>query len=336
MRRTDSICGEPRPETPIGPAIYNAWTVDANTRRLRYFVAVAQELHFSRAAAKLFIAQQSLSKQISELEAELGVALLLRTSRRIELTPAGHLFLGAAKESLAAFDAGVSAAQRTGRGQQGVLKLGFSAGAAMELSTPILAEFGRRYPHVRLDLHEYAFDDPSAGLVSSSSDVAFVRLPIAPTDLATEILFSEPCVLAVRTGHPLSDRDTVHIADILDEPIAVGRTNDAAWRDFWTLTAYRNGKPPSQIIETSTQSEEIEVVAAGMACDITPIGGGRYSPRPGVSLVPIVDAPRSVLAVAWRHNAMNPLVEQFVAVATSVRDTEQDIIRAIEEPAARE
>ncbi|MFE0777355.1 LysR family transcriptional regulator [Streptomyces sp. NPDC058861] len=301
-----------------------------NLRRLRAFVALAEELHFTRAAARLFVAQQSLSKQISRLEAELGTPLLHRTSRTVELTPAGEVFLTAAREVLARFDQGVAEARRAGRGEQGTLRVGFVVGAALELTTHILAEFTGRHPDARVELHEFGFADPSAGLAGADTDVAFVRLPSSTHGLVVTPLFTEPCVVGVSTAHPMSRRDGVRVAELLDEPIAIGRTDDGVWRDFWTLAGHRAGGRARKLVETHSQSEEVEVVAAGMACGVTPAAARRYSPHPGVRYVPIDDHPGSVVAVARRSGRPNPLVVSFVDAAVTVRDRETEILRTIQ------
>src|SRR5258706_7187474 len=161
-------------------ATYNRPVVDVQTRRLRYFVALAEELHFSRTAARLHIAQQALSKQIRELEEAVGVQLLQRSTRKVELTPAGAAFLRAAHATLGAFDDGVETARRLARGEDGTLRLGYVVGRALELTRPIVEEFARRHPRVELHLREYGHDDRSAGLAGGSADVAFLRPPISP------------------------------------------------------------------------------------------------------------------------------------------------------------
>lgn len=310
--------------------------MDVHTRRLRYFAAVAEELNFSRAAARIYVTQQTLSKQIRELEDEIGTELFLRTTRSVELTPAGRLLLVAARDLLTNFDLAVKAALRTGSGEQTMLKVGFVVGAALELTAPIMEEFRERYPDVRLELHEMAWADPSAGLASLETDVAFVRIPISVADLETEHLFIEPCVAAVHRGHRLARRSRLKVSDLIDEPIAVARTVDIAWRNFWTLSAYRGGRNPTTLIETASHTEEMEIVAAGVACNVTPAAAARYTPHAGVRFIPIDDVPGSAVAVAWRAGALTQVVEQFVQTVRSVRDRETEIVTAIENPHVRQ
>jgi DNA-binding transcriptional LysR family regulator len=305
--------------------------VDVPTRKIRYFIAVAEELHFSRAAARLHIAQQALSKQVRELEDAVGAQLLDRTTRSVRLTPAGQEFLAAARRSLDALEAGVAAAQRAARGETGVLRVGFGIGAALELTDPIFAEFRSRYPDIDLELREYPLTVPSSGLSDGWAEVALVRLPQSAGGLAFEPLFVEPRVAGMRSDHPLAARPTVSVYELLGEPVTVVPTGDDAWHRFWTLDDYRGGRR-ARILSTSSHTEEIEYIAAGKAVTITVAGAARLTPRPGVSYLPIVDVPGCACAVGWRTGRVAPLVERFVAVATDVRDREQGIVHTIEHP----
>ncbi|MER7558817.1 LysR family transcriptional regulator [Nocardioides sp. NPDC126508] len=304
--------------------------MDVNLRRLRAFVVVAEELHFTRAAKRLYVAQQALSKQIAELETMLGTSLFDRTTRKVELTPAGEVLLAAVREALLRIDEGVEEARRVGRGEHATLRVGFIAGAALELTSPILGEFTNRYPETSVELHEYGLADPSAGLASGATDVAFIRLPSATQDLVTLRLFTEPSVAGVSTANPLSRRESLRVADLLDLPLAIGHTDDTVWRDFWTLAAHRAPGSSARLVETASQGEEMEVVAAGMACNITPAAARRYAPHPGVRFIPIEDSTASAVALAYRNHTENPLVHAFRDAAATVIEREIELVRAIE------
>jgi DNA-binding transcriptional LysR family regulator len=306
--------------------------VDIQTRRLRYFAALAEELHFSRTAARLHIAQQALSKQIRELEEAVGTPLLRRSTRKVELTPAGAAFLEAARAALAALDDGVEAARRLARGEAGTLRLGYVVGGALELTRPILDEFARRHPRVELALREYGHDDRSAGLAGGSADVAFVRPPISTPGLALETLFVEPLVVALPRGHRLAERAGVSVSELLEEPIAVGQSEDVAAERFWTLDAYREPGEPRRILHAHSVTEELSLVSAGVACAITGAALARYTPHPSVRYVPIEDGPGAEVAVAWRVDARGPLVERFLEAARAVRERETELVHAIEHP----
>jgi DNA-binding transcriptional LysR family regulator len=306
--------------------------VDVQTRRLRYFIALAEELHFSRTAARLHIAQQALSKQIRELEETVGAQLLQRSTRKVELTPAGAAFLEAAHATLAAFDDGVEAARRLARGDAGTLRLGYVVGGALELTRPILEEFARCHPRVELELREYGHDDRSAGLAKGSADVAFVRPPISAAGVEQETLFVEPMLVALPLGHRLAGRAAVSVRDLVAEPIAVGESQDVVAERFWTLDAYRESGAPRRILHAHSVTEELSLVSAGVACAITSAAVARYTPHPSVSYVPIDDGPGAELALAWRTDARGPLVERFLEVARAVRERETELVRAIEHP----
>lgn len=301
------------------------------TRRLRYFVAVADELNFSRAAAKLFVSQQALSKQIRELEDALGTQLLKRTTRRVELTPAGQAFLPACRDVLDRLDEATRTARMTGQGAQGTLHLGFFVLAALELTTPILTEFGAQYPGVRVVMREFAYHDPTAGLADTSSDLAIVRLPITLPDLRSTPLFTEPRVVAVSTRHPLASRDRVSVRELIGERMTSAVNSDPEFRRFWGLADYlpRAARPA---IETTSHAEELEVVATGQACSITAACAARYAPHAGVRFIPVDDIPGVTTALAWRAGNRSAQSAHFVDIALKVCDREAEIIRAIEHP----
>ncbi len=306
--------------------------MDVNTRRLRYFVAVAEELHFSRAAARLFVAQQALSKQIRELEAELGVTLLNRTTRRVELTEDGEHFLEVARGVLDAWDDGLRRVRLASRAGQRVLRLGFVVGAALELTRPILAEFARRHPDVELRLQEAALSDPSCGLADGSSDLAILRPPLSLAGVQRLPLFVEPVVACLGSSHRLAGRSMISPTELLDEPLTVGGGHDAAWRGFWSLSAFRTEGHPPRIVETSSPTEEAELVASGVATALTGAAMARYLVRPGLVYVPVEPHPGSEVALAWREDAPSEVVSLFVQAARDVRDAERDLVRSIEHP----
>jgi len=306
--------------------------VDLSPRKLRYFIAVAEELNFVRAAQRLYIAQQSLSAQIRELEDEVGVRLFLRTTRKVELTAAGAVMLAAARTALATLDDAVEEAQRTERGELGTLKVGFIIAAALELTGPILAVFRDRFPAVTVELREFDFSDTSAGLAGGWADVAIVRPPISTAGLEFETLFVEPRVVAVARDHPLAERDAVNVEDVLDLPLAIGMTPDAAWRDFWTLAAHRAGGGVPRLVRTHSQTEETEIVAAGEACSITAACVARYIPHAGIRYVPISGIDGSAAALAWHADRRTALVDRFVSVAREVRARERELVSRIEHP----
>ncbi|MDX1891344.1 LysR family transcriptional regulator [Mycolicibacterium sp. 050158] len=306
--------------------------MDVTVRKLRYFAVVAEERHFTRAAARLFLAQQSLSRQIRSLEEEVGARLFFRTTRSVELTPAGEAFLIGVRSALASLDAGVEEARRHDAGAVGHLRIGFGLGAALELTPFIVEEFSRQYPNAEIEMREFGLPDQSAGLSEHWADVAIIRPPLADPNIVAHVLFEEPRVLTVSVRHPLARHETVGVADILDVPLAVGRSADEEYRRFWSLQDFRDGMTEPLLTPSTSNTEEIEMIAAGLACTVNPAAIMRYIPHAGVRYIPIVDVPGSTVAIAWHRDRVSPLAIAFNRVAQEVRDREVQTVETIENP----
>jgi LysR family cyn operon transcriptional activator len=215
-------------------------------RHLRYFLAVAEELNFTRAAGLLYISQPTLSQQIRALEKAVGGPLFHRDPGGLRLTAAGHALLEPARYALAAVADGLQAARDAGRLDSGVLRVGLLCGAAGELTEPILAAFATAFPQVQLRFRELDMGSLYNGLLDDGIDVAFTRLPLDPERHAWTILFAEPRLLGVGAGHHLADAVTVTLDDILALPMPTcPLQQDApdAYR-YWMLNQYRNDYPP--------------------------------------------------------------------------------------------
>ena len=272
-----------------------------------------------------------MSRQIRELEDELGTPLFLRSSRRVELTAAGAVFLAGARAVVDALDEAVASTVRTGRSVTGTLRVGFCPGAALELTEPILSGFRDRFPDVAVELHEVPLSDPTAGVAGGGSDLGIVRAPLTTDGIETETLFTEPLVVAVSLRHRLADRDAVTVAELLSDAITLSQTEDAAYRAFWSFESFRGGVPP-RIVETRSVTEEVQFVSAGGAIGVTAAAATRYMPHPSIRFIPISDAPRSTCALAWRADEANPLVDRFREVVRTVVEQEPELVAAIEAP----
>lgn len=305
--------------------------MERQTRQLRYFVAVAEELSFTRAAQRLHIAQQALSAQIKQLEQALGVVLLTRTTRSVALTAAGAAFLEDASALLTAFDDATERVRSMQRSERERLVLGFLEGAALMLTEPILSAFSDRHPGVTVEMRQFNYDDPSAGLTDRSVDVAFVRRPLTTDGVEFEPLFTEPRVVMLRADHPLADRVSVGVAELIDEPILGAACTDPTWNAYWELDAHRDGVPARVASRSTTVLEEYQKVAAGVGIVVT-AACARWIPYPGVKLVPIShDAPNEV-AVAWQRTNDSALVRSFLDIARHVRDSRPDLVATLQEP----
>jgi DNA-binding transcriptional LysR family regulator len=289
-------------------------------RQLRYVVEVADRENFSRAAERLGVAQPALSQQILKVERDLGFDLFARHPRGASVTPAGEAFVADARAAVAAFDEAVDRAGRRARGETGRLTVGFTAAAGLELMPLILGAYSERYPDVYVRLRESTFSDPSAGLASGASDVAFVHPPLAVKGLWSEVLSVEPRLVALPERHALARRTSVSVREILDEPIVGFPSADEAADRFWLLADFRDGRPAPVLARPETHEEKLQIVASGRALSVVCAASARFYARPGVVFVPIVDVPPSEVVVAYRASAAERLVHNFVRLAAEVRD----------------
>jgi DNA-binding transcriptional LysR family regulator len=291
---------------------------DLDLRVLRHFVAVAEELHFGRAAARLYISQPSLSVQVRKLERTLGVPLLVRTSRHVELTAAGGVLLEASRRLLASAERVVSLTRDTAGGARGSLVVGFQGNAAAELTPKILVAFQALHPHVRVEMRSHDFTDPYLGLADGSVDVAFVRPPLLMQDwLAMETLFVEPRVLVLSSNSPLAQHEELTLEQVIREPF-VARKAPERWRNFWLATDSRDSHRVRVGAEVSTVDECFEAILAERGIAFTQTSTKRFYDRPGLAFIPVPGLSPSTLSIAWRTDANPPLVPDFVQVARTL------------------
>jgi len=284
-------------------------------RVLQYFVAVAEELHFGRAAARLHIAQPSLSVQVRKLEHNLGTPLLVRSSRSVALTPAGKVMLDEARQLLSAAERAVSLTQAAS-GARGTLIVGFQANAAAELTPRILAAFKKRHPKIHVEMRSFDFSDPTAGLADGGADVAFVRPPLPAAGwLRMETLFVEPRVLVVPSTSRFAGLNEVSVEQVADEPFVARKAPDE-WRDFWLAAKARAGHPVRVGAEVGTVDECFESILAERGIAFTQASTQRFYDRPGLSFIPVSDVQPSTLSIAWRKDVNDDLVREFVQTAS--------------------
>ncbi|MGE0170364.1 LysR family transcriptional regulator [Nocardioides sp.] len=304
--------------------------MDVHTQRLRHFLVVAEELHFTRAASRLYLSQQALSRSISALEDQVEVQLLIRTTRSVALTQAGEVFLHGARATLEALRSAGEEARAANGVIAGRLRVGFTVISALELTGPVLREFAERFPAVKMDLIPYQWSDPSCGLGSGATDVAFIRLPIACPDLSVEPFLLEPRAIGIHRSHELAGETSVTLDDLVDQQIMAPATDDAAWSEFWTLrdTGADESRLPRADRTAGSMEEELAMVSAGLAITTTAISMARFTPRPSLVFRPIEGIPQSEIAVCWR-GAGSRLTEAFRQVVAEVRDREYDLVTRI-------
>jgi DNA-binding transcriptional LysR family regulator len=293
--------------------------MDLHLRDLRYFVAVAEELHFTRASERLHVSQPALSRQIRLLERHLRCDLFVREPRVVRLTTAGEVLLAHARDVLDRWDVGVAAVNEIADQARRVLVVGIQTSVGRDLQRRTLAGFAERQPEWRLSLRLCPWDDPTAGLTDGTSDVSFVWLPTPDdSELVTTVLYREPRWIALPDDHPLADRGTVPWSDLLDEPfIALPRTAGSL-REFWLATDHRPpGRPPHVVAEAANAEETFELIAAGIGVALLSAGNARIYQRPGVRCVAVPDLAPSELAVARRRDDRRPAVLDLVGAAVA-------------------
>jgi DNA-binding transcriptional LysR family regulator len=294
--------------------------VNVEVRHLRSFVTLADELNFTRAAARLHLAQQALSAQIAQLEERVGAQLFLRTSRKVSLTPAGRALLAQAPALLDAIDGAVETVRQTARGEAGALTVGLLATAALDVTPLVLRAFASERPDVEISLRNTTFDEPSGGVAGGEADVALVWLPFSSGRLALEPLYDDPRLAVLPADHPLARRESLRAADLVEEPFPWVEDLDPVARDFWTLAAFRATDRPAVTVPIEGFDELFAAIRSGRAVAAVPRSISGSLPYPDLVTRPVVDLPPATVAVCWREHEANPLVDAFVAASRRVRD----------------
>lgn len=286
-------------------------------RHLRYFVAVAEEGHFGRAARRLRIAQPPLSRQIHALEAELGFSLFDRSRRRIELTPAGEVFLRRTRHVFDALEAGVIEARRASRGELGRIAVGYPSSVAYSGITELLRAFRARSPRVDLVLREMPPQDQLLALKERRLDVAFVRGPLADDAVASLPVRTEALVAALPAEHRLARKKKLALAELSGEAfVSFPRARGPSFFDLLMRLCHEAGFTPD-IVQEAPQLDMVSLVAAGYGVAIVP-ESVRHVRRDGLVYVPLVEAPTTTLLVAWRPDDTSPVVRDFLDVVRRV------------------
>ncbi|EPJ7842053.1 LysR substrate-binding domain-containing protein [Pseudomonas aeruginosa] len=289
-------------------------------RHLRYFIAVAEELHFGRAAERLGISQPPLSQQIQALEEEIGARLFERTNRRVELTDAGRLFLDESRQVLAQVDKAVLLARRAHLGELGELKIGFTSSAPFTSTIPSsIHAFRKAYPDVHLDLQEMSSRQVLKALLEESLQVGVIR-PLALPDAVYWVeLFREPLVAVLRADHPLAagSEDGLAIAALAEEPfVFFPRSYGTGLYDQVIALTRQAGFSPRIAQEASEAMTIIGLVSAGLGVSILP-ASFRRTRVDGVVYRTLSD-PEATTAV-WlvrRQNEGSPLALSFIDLVT--------------------
>ena len=287
--------------------------MDVHLRELRYFVAVAEHLHFTRAAEALFVSQPALSKQIRTLETRLRTQLFERDRRTVRLTPAGHALLPGARAALAAWGEAETAAAAASTQTAATLVVGMSTAPGRGLLPAIRARFTALAPDARLQLRQIGWGDPTGGLdADDPTDAAFVWLPLpAPDTYRWMPVATEPRLVALVSDHPLAVRPSLTFNDLLDEPFLALPESSGALRDFWLATGTRNGHPTVIGAEVASTEETVEALTAGLGICLVAAGNATLITRDGITTRPVSDLSPSELVLAWRAGDDRPLLQHL-------------------------
>jgi DNA-binding transcriptional LysR family regulator len=290
--------------------------VDLDLRKLRYFVAVAERLHFSRAAEELLIAQPALSRQIRALEKDLGTELFVRDSHGVELTGAGRQLLDDAGPLLAAADAARRRVERAARGED-TLVVGFRAGIRV---ADAVRAFTAAHPRTRVEVRRVEWDDQADAVRDGRVDLAYVRLPVTGGGLDVLPLYREPRMAALPAAHPLAARREVTRADL------------AAQSEILHLCTNPEPDGPRPVSAVRTVEEKLEYVAAGRGITYLPRSAALLHNRPDVAYVPVADLPPDEVALAAAAGRASHLVAAFTETARGLAAPADGASEAAERP----
>jgi DNA-binding transcriptional LysR family regulator len=287
-------------------------------RQLRYFVAVAEELHFRRAAERLHISQPPLSQQIRALEDELGFELLTRTRRRVQLTPAGEAFLRDARVVLGELEGAVATARRIDAGQTGRLRVGFVGSALLSIVPGTVERFRASRPGVAIELRERSTVDQLRAVSAGVIDVGLVRPPIDDDgELRAQTVLRERTVAALPAGHALARLARVPLARLAAEPLVLFPRDQApGFHDLLIAALGSTGAGPRVVQYAPEMLTIIGLVAAGTGVSLVPASVSRLA-LDGVTDRPVSGAPRSELVAITRARDESALVRAFVAEAVA-------------------
>ncbi|MFE1962214.1 LysR family transcriptional regulator [Streptomyces sp. NPDC059479] len=282
--------------------------MDVDLRKIRYFVAVAERLHFGRAAEELHIAQPVLSRQIKALESELKVQLFRRDRRSTELTSAGEQLLADARPLLASAAAMRRRAVRAARVAD-TFTVGFMPGLIV---TDAVRTLAGRHPDLDIEVVRTSWEDQADVVRDGRVDVSYVRMPIDPAGLGTVPLLTEQRVVVLPGNHRLAGKESVGIADLVNEHLLQNPDAVPEWRD---MVAARGGRERRSQPLIHTTEEKLEHVAARRGVVVLPLSAAMFYTRPDIGYVPVDDIPPSHVCLAWASGRHHGLVEEFTGIA---------------------
>lgn len=273
--------------------------MDVHLRDLRYFTAVAEELHFRKAAERLFVSQPVLSRQIARLEQDLKARLFIRDRRSVQLTSAGEALLHRARNLLEDWDAATKEVTTLARKEQSVLVIGLQTGVGRGMLHTLTQALNAI--QWRPELHQVAWNDATAGVEAGDCDAGFAWLGTTINPRCDYVVVAEePIMLAVNSQHRLAGRRQASFAEVSNEPLVALPGSAKELRSFWLAEHARHGSPAPIACEAATADEALENVAAGTGSVFISAGNSVLYAREGVHFLEVPDLPPARLAFLWR------------------------------------
>ncbi|MGW6459233.1 LysR family transcriptional regulator [Streptomyces sp. NPDC055078] len=276
-------------------------------RHLRAFLAIAEEMSVTRAAARLHLTQPAVSRALAALEKRLGTRLVDRSTHHLALTAEGRVFRDKAAAAVAAFDAALDA----GGLRRWPLRLGHAWSALGPYTTPLLRRWEREHPETPLEL--LRIDDRTAGLARGEVDAAVLRGTVETPGLVTELLFMEARVAAITSDGPLAALPRLTLADLATGPVLINPVSGITTLDLWPVDA----RPAAGITVTNTD-DWLTAIAAGRGAGISAASTAQMHPHPGVTFRPLPDAPPVPVFLAHRASASHPALPGLISLAREV------------------
>jgi DNA-binding transcriptional LysR family regulator len=285
-------------------------------RQMRYVIAVAEELHFGRAAERLMIAQPPLSQQIKKVERQIGTELFHRTKRRVELTEAGRIFVEEARRTILHAELTLRATQRAARGEIGRLNIGYAGSAAHSILPRVMGRFRGRYPDVEIQLREMTTSEQLASLRSRQIDVGFVRPPVVEPDLRVTTLVEEQFLAVLPSKHPLARCGPVHLDRLSAERfIMFPRHMGPRLYDPIVAACQHAGFSPNVVQEAMHIPTIIGLVAAGVGIALLPESARELRWHGVIYRSLLNSSARTAIALAERRGDNAVVVKAFVEAA---------------------
>lgn len=289
-------------------------------RQLRYFIALAEEGHFGRAADALNMAQPPLSQQIKAIEAELGVTLIDRSRRPIELTPAGRTLMREAQQVLAQMARAEAMTRLAAKGEDGRLSIGVTGTAALEFAVPVIAEFSRLRPNVSLSLKELSSPMQLEALEKGEIHIGFVRPPVTDERISIRLVHQDSFLVALPPDHALAEQPAVRLADLNGTPLVIfDRLEAPGFRDLILHVCRSGGYVPVAIQDAPQMTTMLCLVGAGAGMALVPASARRLAIE-GVVFKPLLDySPPIELYAAWLPNDKAIFVDELLGIVDKMQ-----------------